>query len=77
MEHKGHYYELFADVLYEAGFYVCVVNPPRIKEYGSNSLRKVKNDKAEAIQIAHYALDNGRACGIMPPWIPFVMTKKP
>ena len=29
-----------------------------IKEYGNNSLRKVKTDKADAIKIAKYALDN-------------------
>ena len=45
-------------VLHEAGLYVSEVNPFLIKEYGNNSLRKVKTDKADAMKIAKYALDN-------------------
>lgn len=45
-------------VLHEAGLYVSAVNPFLIKEYGNNSLRKVKTDKADAMKIAKYALDN-------------------
>ena len=45
-------------ILHEAGLYVSAVNPLLIKEYGNNSLRKVKTDKADAIKIAKYALDN-------------------
>ena len=58
MEHTGRYYESIAKVLHEAGLYVSAVNPLLIKEYGNNSLRKVKTDKADAIKIAKYALDN-------------------
>lgn len=58
MEHTGRYYEGIAKVLHEAGIYVSAVNPLLIKEYGNNSLRKVKTDKADAIKIAKYALDN-------------------
>lgn len=58
MEHTGRYYESVAKVLHEAGLYVSVVNPLLIKEYGNNSLRKVKTDKADAMKIAKYALDN-------------------
>ena len=58
MEHTGRYYESIAKVLHEAGLYVSAVNPLLIKEYGNNSLRKVKIDKADAIKIAKYALDN-------------------
>lgn len=58
MEHTGRYYEPVARVLHEAGLYVCPVNPLLIKEYGGNSLRKVKTDKADAMKIARYALDN-------------------
>ena len=45
-------------VLHEAGLYVSAVKPFLIKEYGNNSLRKVKTDKADAMKIAKYALDN-------------------
>lgn len=58
MEHTGRYYEAVANVLHEAGFFVSAVNPLLIKEYGGNSLRKVKTDKADAVKIARYTLDN-------------------
>lgn len=58
MEHTGRYYEGIAKVLHEAGLFVSTVNPLLIKEYGNNSLRKVKTDKADAMKIARYALDN-------------------
>lgn len=58
MEHTGRYYESVANVLHEAGLYVSAVNPLLIREYGGNSLRKVKTDKADAMKIARYALDN-------------------
>ena len=58
MEHTGRYYEGIAKVLHEAGLYVSAVNPLLIKEYGNNSLRKVKTDKADAMKIAKYGLDN-------------------
>ena len=58
MEHTGRYYESIAKVLHEAGLYVSAVNPLLIRESGNNSLRKVKTDKADAMKIAKYALDN-------------------
>ena len=57
MEHTGRYYEAVAKALHEAGLFVCAVNPLLIKEYGANSLRRVKTDKADAVKIARYALD--------------------
>ena len=42
MEHTGRYYESIAKSLHEAGLFVSAVNPLLIKEYGGNSLRKVK-----------------------------------
>ena len=58
MEHTGRYYESIAKSLHEAGLFVSAVNPLLIKEYGGNSLRKVKTDKADARKIAKYGLDN-------------------
>lgn len=58
LEHTGRYYEPVAKALHEAGLYVSAVNPLLIKEYGANSLRRVKTDKADAVKIARYALDN-------------------
>lgn len=58
MEHTGRYYESVAKVLHEQGLFVSAVNPLLIKQYGANSLRKVKTDKADSVKIAKYALDN-------------------
>ena len=58
MEHTGRYYEPVANALHNAGLFVSTVNPLLIKEYGGNSLRKVKTDKADAQKIARYTLDN-------------------
>lgn len=58
MEHTGRYYEPMARSLANADFFVSAVNPKLIKDYGNNSLRKVKTDKADALKIARYALDN-------------------
>ncbi|MDR0405728.1 MAG: IS110 family transposase [Clostridiales bacterium] len=58
IEATGKYYEPVAQALYDAGLAVCVVNPLLIHNYCNNSLRKVKTDKADALKIAKYALDN-------------------
>ncbi len=58
MEHTGRYYESIANVLHENGLWVSAVNPLLVKEYGNNSLRKVKTDKADAKKLARYGLDN-------------------
>lgn len=44
--------------LSEAGLFVSIVNPHLIKNFGNNSLRKVKSDPADARKIARYTLDN-------------------
>ncbi|MDE8735566.1 transposase, partial [Eubacteriales bacterium DFI.9.88] len=58
MEHTGRYYEPLARELSLAGLFVSAVNPTLIKDYGDNSLRKVKSDKADAVKIARYTLDS-------------------
>lgn len=58
MEHTGHYYEPLAHELSQADLFVSAVNPKLIKDFGDNSLRKVKSDKADAVKIARYALDS-------------------
>lgn len=57
MEHTGRYYEPIVRKLAQAGLFVSAVNPKLIKDFGDNSLRKVKSDKADAVKIARYALD--------------------
>lgn len=58
MEHTGRYYEPLARELSQANLFVSAVNPKLIKDFGDNSLRKVKSDKADAVKIARYALDS-------------------
>lgn len=58
MEHTGRYYEPLARELSQAGLFVTAVNPKLIKDFGDNSLRKVKSDKADAVKIARYTLDS-------------------
>lgn len=58
LEHTGRYYEPVAQMLHDAGIFVSAVNPKLIKDYGNNSLRRVKTDKADAMKIARYGLDN-------------------
>lgn len=58
MEHTGRYHESLAYSLASAGFHVSAVNPKLIKDFGNNTLRKVKSDKADSIKIARYGLDN-------------------
>lgn len=57
MEATGRYHEPVAESLHQAGFFVAVINPKLIKDYGNNSLRKVKTDKADARKIARYGLE--------------------
>lgn len=58
MEHTGRYYEPVAQFLSDTGIFVSAVNPKLIKDYGNNSLRKVKTDAADSRKIARYGLDN-------------------
>ena len=58
MEHTGRYYEPVARFLHEEGIFVSAVNPKLITDYGNNTLRKVKTDRADARKIARYGLDN-------------------
>ena len=57
MEHTGRYYEPVAQYIHASGVFVSAVNPLLIREYGNNSLRRVKTDKADSLKIARYALD--------------------
>lgn len=58
LEHTGRYYEPVAQMLHDVGIFVSAVNPLLIKEYGNNSLRRVKTDKADSLKIARYGLEN-------------------
>ena len=57
MEHTGRYYEPVATWLSDAGIFVSAVNPVLIKDFGDDSLRAPKTDKADSKKIARYTLD--------------------
>ena len=57
MEHTGRYYEPVASWLTNAGIFVSAVNPKLIRDYGDESLRAPKTDKADSKKIARFALD--------------------
>ena len=57
MEHTGRYYEPVAAWLSDAGIFVSAVNPMLIKDFGDDSLRSPKTDKADSKKIARYTLD--------------------
>ena len=58
MEHTGRTMNLSPSTFHASGVFVSAVNPLLIREYGNNSLRRVKTDKADSLKIARYALDN-------------------
>ena len=58
MEATGRYHEPIADALTRIGIPVCILNPIVIKQSGAGSVRKVKNDKKDALKIAKYGVDN-------------------
>jgi len=57
MEHTGKYSMPIAHVLSEAGIFVCMANAKLIHDYGGDTIRRVKTDKADALKIANYCLD--------------------
>lgn len=58
MEYTGRYYQPIARYLHETGIFVTAVHAKLIHDYGNNSIRKVKTDKADAVKIANYGLSN-------------------
>ena len=67
MEYTGSYYQPIAYALHKAGLFVSAVHAKLIHDYGNNTIRKVKTDKADAIKIANYGLDNWLK---LPEYIP-------
>lgn len=58
MEYTGSYYQPIAYALHEAGLYVSTVHAQLIHNFGNNTIRRVKTDKADAMKIAAYGLEN-------------------
>lgn len=58
MECTGTYYQPIAYGLYDAGFFVSVLHAQLIHDFGNDTIRKVKTDKADALKIANYGLSH-------------------
>lgn len=58
MESTGRYHEPLVRTLSDHGIFVSVVNAHLIKNFGNNTIRKVKSDPADSRKIARYTLDN-------------------
>lgn len=54
LEATGQYGEAIAEVLYQAGYTVSVVNPARIKAFAASQLSRQKTDQTDAKLIAHF-----------------------
>lgn len=57
MECTGKYYQPIAHFLFHEGIFVSTVNAKLIHDFGNNSIRRVKTDKADSVKIARYALN--------------------
>lgn len=58
MECTGRYYLPVLNAFSKAGIFVSAVNPHLIRNYGNNSIRKVKTDPIDSRKITHYTIDN-------------------
>ena len=58
MECTGSYHIPVANALHYAGIFVSPVHSLLIHDFGNNSIRRVKTDKADAVKIANYAIQN-------------------
>ena len=56
LEDTGHYHWPVVTLLTEKGIFVCCVNALRMKKYCSQSIRRAKTDKIDAIKIASYGI---------------------
>ena len=52
LEDTGHYHFPVVTLLVEKGIFVCCVNALRMKKYCSQSIRRAKTDKIDAVKIA-------------------------
>jgi len=67
MECTGSYYYGVAYALHDAGLFVSAVHAKIIHDFGNNTIRKVKTDKADSIKIANYGLSHWLE---LPEYIP-------
>ena len=56
LENTGYYHWSVVKVLVERGIFVSAINPLKMKKFCSQNIRKVKNDRIDAMHIASYGL---------------------
>lgn len=56
LEDTGHYHLPVASYLSSHGIFVCCVNALRMKKYCSQSIRRAKTDKIDAVRIAPFGI---------------------
>ena len=56
LEDTGHYHLPVASYLSSHGIFVCCVNALRMKKYCSQSIRRAKTDKIDAVRIASFGI---------------------
>ena len=61
LEDTGHYHLPVASYLSSHGIFVCCVNALRMKKYCSQSIRRAKTDKIDAVRISSLSLLSERA----------------
>lgn len=58
LECTGQYHRPIVEAIHRVGIFVSAVNPHLIKNFGNNTIRKVKTDPTDSRKIARYTLDN-------------------
>ena len=56
LEDTGHYHLPVVTLLVEKGIFTCCVNALRMKKFCSQSIRRAKTDKIDAVHIAQFGL---------------------
>lgn len=56
LEDTGHYHLPVVTLLVEKGIFICCVNALRMKKFCSQSIRRAKTDKIDAVHIAQFGL---------------------
>ena len=56
LENTGHYHLPVITLLVEKGIFTCCVNALRMKKFCSQSIRRAKTDKIDAVHIAQFGL---------------------
>ncbi len=56
LENTGHYHLPVVTLLVEKGIFTCCVNALRMKKFCSQSIRRAKTDKIDAVNIAQFGL---------------------